>query len=68
MTERTAMTSSRGINAGHSAHLIVSPLDMSGMIGMAQTWRCTIMGIIPSKLDRYSLMNRRLSHLMLQRS
>ena len=26
------------------------------------------MGIIPSKLDRYSLMNRRLSHLMLQRS
>ena len=60
MTERIAM-GERLSHTGYSAY-IVSPLDMAGMIGMAQTWRCAITGIIRLRLDRYSLMDLRLSH------
>ena len=36
MTERIARESNSGANKGYSAY-ILSPLDMAGMIGMAQT-------------------------------
>ena len=60
MTERIAM-GERLWHTGYSAY-IVSPLDMAGMIGWLRPWRCTITGIIPLRLDRYSLMDLRLSH------
>ena len=45
---------------------IVSPLNMAAMTEMAQTLAVYHSGYHTLKLDRYSLMDRRLSHLMQQ--
>ena len=47
---------------------IVSPLDMSEMVGWPRRWRCTIMDTTPLRLDRYIHTSLLSSHQMQQPS